>query len=113
MYKGAQGWQPVQVILVVGDVVAVLLQQFDVQLLFVDAGHAQPRRQGLLVVDGPGDGCGPVQIGIADRLCQLLERGDLLRRCQCLRANVFAACQKTLNGRLRQLVQDIAFNQPQ
>ncbi|MNP58488.1 hypothetical protein D3C76_1534090 [compost metagenome] len=64
----------VQVVLVVGHVVAVLLQQFEVQLLFFDGRHAQPSRQGMLASDGLGDRRGSSQVDIDGGLRQLFER---------------------------------------
>ncbi|MCY1463126.1 hypothetical protein D9M71_809790 [compost metagenome] len=82
MGKGRECFDPVQIIFVFGDAVAVLLEQFDVQLLFFDWGHAEPGRQGLLLVNCVGDPRCSAQIGIESGPCHIFQRFRLFSVCE-------------------------------
>ena len=73
MHVGRQGLYPVQIVFIVCHAVAILLQQFHVQLLLLHRCHAKPGRQGLLSRDALGDQRGPAQIGVDDGIGKRLE----------------------------------------
>ncbi len=87
-----------QIVFVLNNAVAVLLQQFKVQSQVLQRSHSQPGGQGLLLADRQGNRPGSLQVGVKHRCGQVFKGFFALCVAQLENAYVFAASQKVLDG---------------